>query len=118
MKKKKKAKKERKKHNNRISRRSLKDKRSDQTKVTPTSSTDSDLYYLSDISSEAEGLMENISKSESTHPVSEVSEGLLRRRKSTSCAKVLVRAGLRCNCHFIYVSRCPFVEFAPMPKPQ
>ena len=42
-KKKKTAKKERKKHKNRSSPRSLKDKRSDQTKVTPASIADSDL---------------------------------------------------------------------------
>ena len=27
--------------------------------------------------------------------------------KSTACAKVLVRSGLRCPCHFLLVSQCP-----------
>ena len=37
------------------------------------------------------------------------------KRRSTACAKLLVRAGPRCRCHFIYVSRCPYTEFAPEP---
>ena len=33
--------------------------------------------------------------------------GSLRPSKSTACAKVLVRSGLRCPCHFLLVSQCP-----------
>ena len=36
-------------------------------------------------------------------------------RRSMACDKPLVRAGLRCRCHFIYVSRCPYTEFTPDP---
>ena len=35
-----------------------------------------------------------------------------RPSRSKACAKVLVRAGLRCSCHFIHVSHCPNVQFA------
>ena len=33
--------------------------------------------------------------------------GSSRPSKSTACAKVLVRSGLRCPCHFLLVSQCP-----------
>ena len=38
-----------------------------------------------------------------------------RPSRSKACAKVLVRAGLRCFCHFIHVSHCPNVQFAHEP---
>ena len=35
--------------------------------------------------------------------------------KSTACAKVLVRSGLRCPCHFLLVSQCPTRRAAHQP---
>ena len=81
----------------------------------PRSTSDSDLHFASGLSSEPDFFFENMSR---PLTVNNVSAGSSRPRQSTACAKVLVRAGLRCRCHFIYVSRFPFVEFAPMPAPQ
>ena len=41
------------------------------------------------------------------------STGAQHRNRSTACAKMLVQAGWRCQCHFVIVSQCPTRLFAP-----
>ena len=95
----------------------LSGKRSAKSRTARLSSTDSDLHYMSDISSEPDAFMHSISKEQFSAAVSTATEGTTIPRKSKACANLLVSAGLRCSCHFIQVSHCPNVQFAPMPKP-
>jgi len=37
------------------------------------------------------------------------------RPRTTACAKMLVRVGLRCSCHFMYVRECPALA-SPTPR--
>ena len=83
-------------------------KKSSTTKLT---SIDSELH------SEPELFMHSVSNAESRAPAPTANEGTNFLRKSKACAKLLVRAGLRCKCHFIHVSHCPSVQFAPVPTP-
>ena len=100
--------KEKKKKQKKVRRKDKKDSRSMNTGNDPGSSLISDQFAL------PEELFDPLQPPANTSASSSQMAPRPNRR-STACAKLLVRAGLRCRCHFIYVSRCPYTEFAPDP---